>query len=168
MALVRFTRRPSRMAFPAFGAPGTLPVIEDLENRIGRFIDRALTEPVGVDLFPTESIGFAPAMEIVENPTEFTLSAELPGLEKKDVEIALEDGMLTISGEKTEEKKEEKDKKVYLYERTYGSFQRSFTLPPEVDASKIAAEFEKGVLKVHLPKGAKAKTNGRKIEIKAE
>jgi HSP20 family protein len=165
MALVRFTRRPSRIAFPAFAPSGALPAIEDMENRFNRFVERVLNEPFGAEVFP-EAIGFAPAMDIVETATEFTVTAELPGLEQKDVDIALEDGVLTISGEKTEEKKEEKDKKVYLYERTYGAFQRSFALPAEVDASKIAAEFAKGVLKVHMPKGAKAKPNGRKIEIK--
>jgi HSP20 family protein len=155
------------MGFPAFGAPATLPTIGDIENQFNRFVERVLGEPLETAFLP-EAIGWAPAMDIVETPAEFTLSAELPGLELKDVDVSLEGGVLTIKGEKTEEKKEEKDKKVYLYERSYGSFQRSFSLPAEVDSSKVAAEFAKGVLKVHLPKGAKAKPTGRKVEIKPE
>ena len=165
MALVRFTRRPSRIGFPAFGTTTTLPTIDDVENRLNRFIDRVLNEPLGTAFLP-DTIGWAPAMEIVETPAEFTLSAELPGIDQKDVDISVDDGVLTIRGEKSEERKEEEDKKVYLYERTYGSFQRSFSLPPVVDSSKIAAEFDKGVLKVHMPKGTEAKPKGRKIDIK--
>lgn len=166
MALVRFTRRPSRISFPTFGTTTALPTIEDVENRVNRFIERALGEPFGAAFLP-ETIAWAPAMEIVETPAEFTLSAELPGIDQKDVDISVDDGVLTIRGEKSEERKEEEDKKFYLYERTYGSFQRSFSLPPTVDSSKIAGDFEKGVLKVHMPKGMEAKPKGRKIEVKS-
>jgi hypothetical protein len=76
--------------------------------------------------------------------------------------------MLTIRGEKLEEKKEgEEDKKVYLYERMYGSFSRSFALPSNVDAANIVAEFEKGILKIRLPKFADVKPKGRKVEVKS-
>jgi HSP20 family protein len=87
-------------------------------------------------------------------------------MELKDIDVAVEEGVLTIRGEKVEEHKEEEDKKVYLYERSYGSFERSFKLPPGVDPAKVNAEFSKGVLKVHLPKDGEAKPKGRKIEIK--
>ena len=166
MSLVRFTRRPSRIGFPAFGNAATLPTLEDVENRIGRFMERALTGPLGAWTFP-ESIGWSPVVDIVETPTEFTLSAELPGLDQKDVNVSVDDGVMTIRGEKTEERKEEEDKKVYLYERSYGSFERSFSLPATIDASKIAADFQKGVLKVHMPKGPEAKSKGRKIEVQS-
>jgi HSP20 family protein len=112
-------------------------------------------------------MAWVPAIDIVESAKEFTLTAELPGIDQKDIDVSVEDGMLTIRGEKTEEKKEEEDKKVYLYERTYGSFQRSFALPPMVDGANVAAEFEKGVLKIHLPKSADAKPKGKKVEIKS-
>jgi HSP20 family molecular chaperone IbpA len=105
-------------------------------------------------------------MDIVDSEKELVLVAELPGLEKKDVEIAIEDGVLTLRGEKLEEKKENgAEKKYYLFERTFGSFNRTFTLPRFVDANKISAEFDKGVLKIHLPKTAELETKGRKIEI---
>ena len=165
MALVRFNRRPSRVGFPGF-AGKTFPALDDVESRIGRFMEGALTDPFGAAAF-AEPIDWIPAMDIIETPTELTLSAELPGLDQKDVDVSVEDGVLTISGEKTEERKEEEDKKVYLYERSYGSFQRSFSLPANVDAGKIAADFQKGVLKVHLPKGKAEKPKGRKIEVKS-
>jgi HSP20 family protein len=167
MALVRFTRRPSRIGFPAYTGSSAFPTIEDVENRVNRFFERALNDPFGSALVP-EAIGWTPAMDIVETSKELTLTAELPGMDQKDVDVSVEDGVVTIRGEKTEERKEEQnDKKVYLYERTYGSFQRSFMLPPSVDSSKITADFEKGVLKVHMPKDGEAKPKGRKIEVKS-
>jgi len=87
-------------------------------------------------------------------------------MDRKDIDIAIDDGILTVRGEKTEEKKDEnEEKKYYLFERSYGAFHRSFTLPRTVDVSKIAGEFDKGVLKVHMPKTPEAKVKGRKIEI---
>jgi HSP20 family protein len=167
MSLVRFTRRPSRIGFPAYTGSAAISTFDDVENRFSRFIERALSEPFGGSMLP-ESIGWMPAMDIIENSKEFTLTAELPGIDQKDVDVSVEDGVLTIKGEKSEEVKEEgDDKKVYLYERTYGAFQRTFALPSTVDGAKVTAEFEKGVLKVHMPKGTEAKPKGRKIEIKA-
>lgn len=158
MALVRFTRRPARLSFQPFAG---FPAFEEMESRMRKMMDEMVS-----DAETTAPIGWMPAMEIAETPDELVASAELPGLEKKDVDIAVEEGMLTISGEKTEEKTEGSDKKKYhLWERTYGSFQRSFSLPREVDASKITAEFKNGVLKVHMPKTSEAQVKGRKIEI---
>ena len=165
MALMRLTRREPRLAFPGFFPSTAFPTFDDVENRMNRFIERALNEPFVGRTFP-ETIGWIPAMDIVETPKEFALTAELPGMELKDITVNVEDGVLAISGEKTEEKKEEEDKKVYLYERSYGSFQRTFSLPTGVDASKVNAEFSKGVLKVHIPKNGEVKPAGRKVEIK--
>ena len=170
MALVRFTRRQPRINFPALsGVPTfpTFPAFDDVENRMSRFFERALTEPFANTLLP-EAIGWVPAMDIVETPTELTLTAELPGMEQKDIDVVVEDGVLTLRGEKLEEKKEnEEEKKFYLFERTYGSFQRSFALPTNVDGSKIIAEFDKGLLKIHMPKSEELKPKGRKVEIKS-
>jgi HSP20 family protein len=155
--MVRFTRRPSRLAFQPFaGFPG----FEDIENRMQKMMENALTE---TDASPA-AIGWVPAMEITETPSEMIVSAELPGIEKKDVDISVDDDLLTISGEKAEEKTTD-DKKFHLWERSYGSFRRSFSLPRGVDASKINAEFKNGVLKVHMPKTTEAQAKGRKIEI---
>jgi len=167
MALVRFTRRQPRINFPGLGAATAFPTFDDVENRMSRFIERALNEPLG-NAFVAEPMAWVPAIDIIESAKEFLLTAELPGMDQKDIDVSVEDGMLTIRGEKTEEKKEgEEDKKGYLYERTYGSFQRSFALPPLVDGANVAAEFDKGVLKIHLPKSADAKPKGRKVDIKS-
>jgi len=157
MALVRFSRRPARLAFQPFAG---LPTFDDIENRMQKMMDNMLTEP---STSPT-AIGWIPAIEITETPAEMVVSAELPGLEKKDVDISVDDDMLTISGEKTEEKSTD-DKKYHLWERSYGAFQRSFSLPRGVDATKINAEFKNGVLKVHLPKTTEQQAKGRKIDI---
>jgi HSP20 family protein len=167
MALVRFTRRPSRIGFPAIAGSAGFPTIEDVESRLNRFIERALNEPFGGATLP-EALGWVPAMDIIETAKELTLTAELPGIDQKDVDISVEDGVLTIRGEKSEERKEEQDKKVYLYERSYGSFERSFALPSTVDGAKITADFAKGILKVHMPKDGEAKPKGRKVEVQSK
>jgi HSP20 family protein len=106
---------------------------------------------------------WAPAVELVEKDNEYLLTAELPGIPKGDVDVAVEDNVLTLKGEKKTEFEEEKDK-MHFKERRYGSFERSFTLPRNVDATKIKAEFHDGIVKVHLPKGEETKP--RHIDIK--
>ena len=169
MALVRFTRRQPRVGFPTFPAPAgfpALPTFDDFDSRVNRFIERAFGDPFAVTAAP-EALGWIPAMEISESAKELMLTAELPGIDQRDIDVSVEEGMLTIRGEKLEEKKEgEEDKKVYLYERLYGSFSRSFALPSNVDAANIVAEFEKGILKIRLPKFADVKPKGRKVEVK--
>ena len=165
MALVRLTRKQPRIGYASIPA-STLPAFADVENRMSRFIDRMWNEPFTTEL--PETIGWNPPMDIAETANEIVLTAELAGLDQKDIDISIEDGMLIIKGEKMEEKeKDEPEKKFYLFERTFGAFQRSFTLPPTIDATKISAAFEKGLLKVHMPKMAEVKPTGRKIDIKA-
>lgn len=108
---------------------------------------------------------FAPAMDVVEKDDAFEITAELPGLDEKDVEVKLANQTLTIKGEKSEER-EDKQKDYYLSERRYGSFQRSFRVPDSVDPETIEAKFAKGVLTVKMPKTAEAKAE-KKIDIKA-
>ncbi len=107
-----------------------------------------------------------PAMDLVEKDDVYEITAELPGLDEKNVEIKLSNHTLTIKGEKSEEK-EDKRKDYYLSERRYGSFQRSFQLPEGVDADKIEARFANGVLSVKLPKTAEAKKAEKTIAVKA-
>lgn len=114
-----------------------------------------------------ESWSFAPAMDLVEKGKGFEISAELPGLEEKDIEIKVSNGTLVIRGEKSEEK-EERDKEYYLSERRYGSFQRAFQMPAGIDTDKIEAKFAKGVLTVSLPKTAEARKQEKKISVKTE
>jgi len=110
--------------------------------------------------------GFANlAMDVVESDEAYTVSAELPGVEEKDIEVSVSDDMLVIKGEKKQEKKE-KDKSRYLSERSYGAFQRMFSLPRGADGGKVEAHFQNGILVVSIPKTAQ-KQETRKIEIKA-
>lgn len=107
-----------------------------------------------------------PAMDLVEKEDAYEITAELPGLDEKNVEITLSNHTLTLKGEKHEEKEEEQ-KGHYLSERRYGAFQRNFRLPDGVDADNIDAAFAKGVLTVRLPKTAEAKKTEKTIAIKA-
>lgn len=108
----------------------------------------------------------APAMDMVEKEDAYEITAELPGLDEKNVEIKLANGNLVIKGEKKEEK-EEREKEYYLSERRYGSFQRMFRVPEGVDTDKIDASFKKGLLTVTLPKSPTAKQNEKQINVKA-
>lgn len=108
----------------------------------------------------------APAADIVERDKDYQVTVELPGMEQKDLELKVSNDFLTIKGEKRAEKKET-EKGYYLSERSYGAFQRSFTLPTGVDADRIEADFKNGVLTVTLPKKPEAIQAERKIEVKA-
>jgi HSP20 family protein len=108
----------------------------------------------------------APSMDVTEDASAYTITAELPGLEDKDVDVSIDGSMLNIKGEKQQET-ERKEKNYYLSERSYGSFARSLYLPDGVDRDKISAQISKGVLTVTLPKTAAAQNNSKKIEVKA-
>jgi HSP20 family protein len=107
----------------------------------------------------------APAVDLVEQEKAFELTAELPGLDEKNVEVKVANGVLTIKGEKQEDK-EEKNKDFHMRERRFGSFERALRIPDTVDADKIEARFKKGVLTVTLPKTAEAQKPVKKIEVK--
>jgi HSP20 family protein len=121
---------------------------------------------VDIDLPQQSGWSVSPAFDLVEKDHEYEITAELPGIDEKNVDVKLTNHTLTIKGEKREEK-EEKEKDYYLSERRFGSFQRSFRLPEGVDADKVEATFAKGVLTVKLPKTAEAKNAGKKVEVKA-
>lgn len=108
----------------------------------------------------------APAVDVAESDKAYEITAELPGLEEKNIDIKLVNGGLTIRGEKKEET-EEKKKDHYVSERRYGSFERYFTLPDGVNADKIEATFKNGVLKVVLPKTEEAQKPAKTISVKA-
>jgi HSP20 family protein len=120
------------------------------------------------DLFPrwagpAEVAPWEPAIEVYENDKEFVLKAELPEIPEKDVRVSIDGGVLTISGERKEEREIKKDK-YYRSERFYGNFTRSFTLPPSVDADGIKATFKDGVMKLTMPKKEISKPKEIKIE----
>jgi HSP20 family protein len=138
-----------------------LPELEDLEQGVRR----AVGDVFGTDLL-TQPVGWTPAVDINETNEALILTAELPGMTEKNVFVEFEDGVLTLRGEKEEERKQGNgDKKVHLYERTYGAFRRSFTFPRTFDAEKVTAAFKDGVLTVTMPKTPQAKAKGRQIPI---
>lgn len=108
----------------------------------------------------------APAVDIAEKDNAYEITADLPGLDEKNIEVQLSNGNLTIKGEKKEEK-EEKKKDFYLQERRFGSFERTFGVPEGVDTDKVEASFKKGVLTVTLPKKPEAQKPAKKIDVKA-
>jgi HSP20 family protein len=108
----------------------------------------------------------APAVDVAETDKSYEVTAELPGMDEKNIQVNLTDDGITIKGEKKEETEENK-KDYYVSERRYGSFERYFTLPEGVDANKVEATFKNGVLKVTLPKTAEAQKPAKKIEVKA-
>jgi HSP20 family protein len=113
-------------------------------------------------------IGFVPPTEVKETKEAFLVSMELPGMTAENVSVMFEHGVLTIRGEKiekVEEQEKEGEVQCYLFERSYGSFTRSFTVPTSIDQTNIVAEFQNGVLMVSLPKVPEAKGNGAKIKI---
>ncbi len=131
--------------------------LRDKMNRL--FEDMAVNRGEDKDLVTST---WSPAVDIYETAEELVLTAEVPGLEDKDIEIRLEDNTLTLKGERKFEK-ETQEENYHRIERAYGTFYRSFTLPPYVDQEGIKAEHENGVLKVRLPK--KAETKPRKVQI---
>lgn len=141
---------------------------ENLRSEIDRvfndftpgFFDRTLAR------FPNAFMRTMPAVDFVETDKAYEFTAELPGLDAKELDLTLANGILTVKGEKRESK-EEKKKEYYLSERHYGSFQRSLQLPDGVDAEKIDASFVNGVLKVVLPKKPNTSKNDHKIAIRA-
>jgi HSP20 family protein len=107
-----------------------------------------------------------PSIDVKELADGYEIAAEMPGMDEKDIELTVRDGVLTLRGEKRYEKKEEKEN-LFLAERSYGTFVRSFRLPDNVDPERVSARFEKGVLKVLLPKAPEKEAATKKIEINA-
>jgi HSP20 family protein len=106
------------------------------------------------------------AADVAEGDKAYEITAELPGMDEKNIEVKVVNGGLSIKGEKTDEK-EEKNKDYYVSERRFGSFERYFRMPDGVDTDKIEANFKKGVLTVTLPKKAEAQKPAKKIDVKA-
>jgi HSP20 family protein len=144
------------------GFAGVVREMDEMQNRLRRFFNEGLPEGL-----TTEPVGWMPMVEIVEEPQEIILKAELPGMTRDDVELLFEDDVLVLRGEKKEEKVEnDEDRRFQLWERTYGAFRRAFVLPRTIDQAAIKAEFLDGVLIVQMPKVKVDKPRGRKIEIR--
>ncbi|HYQ38802.1 MAG TPA: Hsp20/alpha crystallin family protein [Pseudomonas sp.] len=149
--------------------------LENLRRQVDRLFedfDRGWHLPFSRASFDIEpfwrrelSFSGMPAVDIIDKNDAIEITAELPGLDEKNIEVKLSNGNLTIKGEKKDER-EEKKKDYYLSERHYGSFQRTFRLPDGVDPEKIEAHFSKGVLTLHLPKKPEAQQPEKTITIK--
>jgi HSP20 family protein len=122
-------------------------------NRLGNGNGQSLTLP-----------DWSPSVDISEDDTEYLIKADLPEVKKDDVKVVVENGIVSVSGERKTEK-EEKNKKYHRIERSYGSFQRGFLVPEDADANKVKAEFKEGVLKLHLPKAPAAKAKKTEVKI---
>jgi HSP20 family protein len=107
---------------------------------------------------------WTPSVDISETESEYQIKAEIPDVKKEDVKVTVEDGVLTIQGERKQEK-EEKGKKFHRIERSYGSFVRTFSLPDVIEEEKVKAEFKDGVLNLHLPKSEKAKPKAIEVKV---
>jgi len=150
MAITRYTWR----------NPGLSPWrdLEEVSSRLARLFDES---PLSTG---TNGGTWIPAVNVEETKDELILLAELPGMTEDNINIEMENSVLTISGEKSEERTEgDEERRYHLWERRYGQFQRSFTLPRTVKGDDIHASFDKGVLRIRMPKVAEAKT--RKIAI---
>lgn len=142
--------------FPAFRG------LLSLQHDMNRIVDEFFRGDLLADgsLFQRD---WSPAVDITENAERYTLNAELPGMSKEDVQVTLENNVLTIRGQK-KANTEQKEGDVHRIERRYGSFERSFTLPATVDVNKIDAQYKDGVLTLTLPKAEEAKP--RAIDVK--
>ncbi len=107
---------------------------------------------------------FVPSVDVADKEKEVVVTAELPGMEEKDIEVTVDEGVLSICGEKCEESKKER-KGYYQVERSFGSFYRTIPLPAAVDRDQVKAVFKKGVLEITLPKTAEAQKKGKKIKV---
>ena len=137
--------------------------LEDIQNRLSSVFGRTSLRGLGEETMTVSE--WTPLVDVAEDDKEYLIKAELPEVKKEDVKVTVENGVLTITGERKFEK-EEKNKKYHRVERAYGSFMRSFTLPQDAAGDKISAEFKDGVLKVHLPKSAEAKP--KSIDVKVD
>ena len=137
--------------------------LEDIQNRLSSLFGRTSLRGLGEESMTVSE--WTPLVDLAEDDKEYLIKAELPEVKKEDVKVTVENGVLTITGERKFEKEEE-NKKYHRIERAYGSFMRSFTLPQDAAGDKINAEFKDGVLKVHLPKSAEAKP--KSIDVKVD
>jgi len=138
--------------------------LEALQNSLGSLFGRPQVQRIEGQEEPMRVADWTPLVDISEDGKEYLIKAELPEVKKEDVKITMEDGTLTIMGDRKFEK-EENGKKYHRVERTYGSFGRSFSLPDDASPAKVTADFKDGVLKVHLAKNEKARPQQVEVTI---
>lgn len=137
--------------------------LDMLTTRLNRLFGRGLAREMRGEMDVDGFGDWMPSLDVEETDNEYLVKTDLPQVSKADIKVGIENGVLTIEGERKQEK-EEKGKKFHRVERSFGKFSRRLTVPTDVDAKKVMAEFKEGVLNVHLPKSAEAKP--RAIEVK--
>jgi HSP20 family protein len=165
---------------PAAARPSGADALQSFRNEVDRLFDqfwrigfglpslRRMFEPEPLWRGETTPFSFtAPMVDFSEDDKAFHITADLPGMNEKDINVTLSGDMLTITGERREET-EEKERNYYFSERRFGSFRRAFSLPEGVDRDKIDATFKNGVLSLTLPKTAEAMKQQKKIDVKAQ
>lgn len=163
MTRMKLTRRQFPFT-PRFLPSPLLAQFGDLDD-LNATTQQLFDEVFGKD-FSSKAQSWAPAVNMAESKDEYTVTAELPGMKSDDVTVDFTDGMLTIRGEKVNEKTEkEDDHTYYMWERRFGTFQRTLPFPGGIDDKKIAAEFKDGILTVHLPKTEEVKPKRQAIPI---
>jgi HSP20 family protein len=155
----------SLQKFPHRKSGGELDIFHNLRQEMDRLFEDFSSGFALRDVGP--SFGISTKLDVAESDDAFTVTAELPGMDEKNVDVTLSGDMLVIKGEKKEEH-EEKKKDYHLKERSWGSFERRIAVPFKADPARVQASFKKGVLTVTVPKPAEAKTQTKKIEIKSE
>jgi HSP20 family protein len=147
--------------------------MDEAQNRLNRFFlggfpnRAACFPPIGIGSDEIHSLAVAdwsPEVDISEDDRGYLLKADLPEMKNDDVRVTVEDGVLSVSGERKTEKEDHK-KKFHRIERSFGTFRRSFTLPEDADSTKVTAEFRDGVLKVHLPTTTVARSKAIQVKV---
>src|ERR1700758_1803825 len=138
--------------------------MDEAQNRFNPFFLAGFPNRMGSGEIHSLAVAdWSPEVDISEDDHGYLLKADLPEMKKDDVRVTVEDGILSVSGERKCEKEDQK-KKFHRIERSFGTFRRSFTLPEDADSTKVTAEFRDGVLKVHLPTTARSKAIDVKVQ----
>src|SRR5437667_4243592 len=139
--------------------------IDEAQNSLNRFFLGGFPNRMGSGEIHSLAVAdWSPEVDISEDDHGYLLKADLPEMKKDDVRVTVEDGILSVSGERKGEKEDQK-RKFHRIERSYGTFRRSFTLPEDADSMKVTAEFRDGVLKVHLPTTIRAKSKAIPVKV---
>jgi HSP20 family protein len=140
--------------------------MDGAQNRLSRFFLGGFPTRMGSGEITSLAVAdWSPEVDISEDDHGYLLKADLPEMKKDDVRVTVEDGILSVSGERKTEKEDQKTK-FHRIERSYGTFRRSFTLPEDADSTKVTAEFRDGVLKVHLPTTKTARSKAIEVKVK--
>jgi HSP20 family protein len=141
-----------------------LKELEDLQHTLGSLFGRTQAQRIEGQEEPMRVADWTPLVDISEDPKEYLIKVELPEVKREDVKITMEEGTLTIAGDRKYEK-QDNGKRYHRVERAYGSFGRSFSLPDDASPAKVTADFKDGVLKVHLAKNEKARPQQVEVSV---